>query len=98
MWDGISEDGAAGRTVTELKKGDKIEPVYYSIDEDGNDKDDYIGEEYTLKGDLQIDYDLLYPGDYLYAFCIDDIYGDYLVTDFAEFNLDKKGNVSFYTE
>lgn len=98
VWDGIDESGAADRTIHELKKDDIIIPMYYCIDDKGNDIEDFTGLKYKIKDDLTIDYDLLLYGDYSYAFCIDDIFGDYLVTDAAGFNVDRKGRVSFFTE
>ncbi len=98
VWDGISENGAADRTAHELSKGDKITPLYYCIDDEGNDIDNFTGLSYKINDDFYIDYDLLLDGDYTYAFCIDDMFGDYLVTDAAEFNVDRKGNVSFYLD
>ena len=35
-------------------------------------------------------------GVYLFAFCIDDIYGDYYMTDFATFEIDQWGDVYYY--
>ena len=43
------------------------------------------------------DYDLLYDGDYYYCFCIDDIYGDYYLTDIASFYVEGD-EVGFYVE
>ena len=40
---------------------------------------------------------MLYDGDYYYCFCIDDIYGDYYLTDVANFYVDGE-EVGFYTE
>ena len=37
----------------------------------------------------------MYPGEYLYAFCIDDIYGDYYLTDFEIFYVTEDGEVEF---
>ena len=36
-------------------------------------------------------------GDYLYAFWIDDIYGDYYLTDYVMFSVDGE-EVGFYEE
>jgi len=100
-WEGIDEYGASGRDIVKLRKGDKITPVYYCIDEDGEDLDEYEGEAYTItseKGKPKIDYDYLYAGDYSYAFCITDIYGDEYVTDLVGFHLSENGGVSFYED
>ncbi len=96
-WEGIDECGASSRDIVKLQKGDKIRPLYYSIDEDGEDAGDYEGEAFTVKGKkLKIDYDYMYPGDYAYAFCITDVYGDDYITDPAEFHINKRGEISFY--
>ena len=100
-WEGIDEYGASGKDIVKFKKGDKITPLYYCIDEDGEDLDEYEGEEYTVnseKGKLKIEYDYLYAGDYSYAFCITDIFGGEYVTDLVSFHLSKNGNISFYEE
>ena len=100
-WEGIDEWGASARDIIKLRKGDKITPLYYCIDEDGEDLDEYEGEQYTItseKGTLKIKYDYLYAGDYSYAFCITDIYGDDYVTDLISFNLSNSGEISFYED
>ena len=54
-----------------------------------------MGEEFKVKGTLEIYYDLLEPGDYYYMFCIDDIYNDYYLTDAVIFTIDEDGGVWF---
>lgn len=98
-WGGIDESGASSKDFIKLQKGDEIIPTYFCIDEDGEDIDEYEGDPYVVsgkKGKLKIDYDYLYVGDYGYSFCITDIYGDDYVTDLAEFNINKNGDISFY--
>ena len=55
----------------------------------------YQGEEYTVSGSIEISYEAMYPSSYLYAFCIDDIYGDFYMTDVVEFTIDEDGNITF---
>lgn len=89
-WDGIDEEGASARDIIKLKKGDVITPAYYCIDEKGKDQEEYEGQPYTIKeksGKPAIRYDYIYEGDYAYAFCITDVYGDDYITDPAEFNV-----------
>lgn len=89
-WDGIDEEGASARDIIKLKKGDVITPTYYCIDEKGKDQEEYEGQPYTIKeksGKPAIRYDYIYEGDYAYAFCITDVYGDDYITDPAEFNV-----------
>ncbi len=98
-WDGIAESGASARDIIKLQKGDEIIPTFYCIDESGEELEEYEGDPYIVKekkGSLKIAYDYLYIGDYAYAFCITDIYGDDYVTDLAEFNIDEEGEISFY--
>ena len=99
-WDGInSESGASSRDIVKLKRGDKIVPLYYSysIENDYEEEDGYgyYGDEYVFDGEPEIYYDYMYPGEYLYAFCIDDIYGDYYMTDFITFYINENYEVEY---
>ena len=95
-WDGIDENGAAAKNIVKLKDGDVITPLYYAYGMEDDGEYMYEGEEFTVSGTLEITYDIMLSGDYLYAFCIDDIYGDYLITDPVMFNVDEYGEVFFY--
>ena len=98
-WDGIDEYGAASRDIIKLKSGDVIVPLYYAYSlEDDDDEFQYVGTEYKVSGTIDISYDIMESGDYLYSFCIDDIYGDYYLTDPVMFNVDEDGEVTFYEE
>ena len=94
-WDGIDEYGSASRDIYKLENGDKIVPLYYAVYEDSEEETLYEGEEYVVSGKLEVSYDYMYSGSYYYAFCIDDIYGDYYVTDMVVFDIDEDGNISF---
>ena len=96
-WDGVDESGALSREIVKLRQGDVITPLYYAYEIESEDEFYYEGEEYTFTGEPEIYYDLMEDGDYLYAFCIDDIYGDYYLTDFAGFFIED-GEVGFYEE
>ncbi|MBO4914564.1 MAG: hypothetical protein J5449_05095, partial [Oscillospiraceae bacterium] len=87
-WDGLSECGAASRELIKIKNGDVIVPTYTAYSLYGDDEFVYVGWEYTVSGSLEIYYDIMEDGDYFFAFCIDDIYGDYYVSDFAEFTVE----------
>ena len=96
-WDGIDERGASDKGIIKLQKGDTIVPTYFCIDDEGEDLDEYEGDPFTLTSKtLPVDYDYLYAGDYSYAFCITDIYGDDYISDLAQFHLAKDGTISFY--
>ena len=98
-WDGLDSHGAAAREFKKLKEGDKIVPQYKSITlDDKMTETDYEGQEYTVGADMEIVYGLMSEGDFMYAFIIEDMYSDYLMTDLTAFNVDDKGNVSFYEE
>ena len=94
-WEGISEAGAAAREIVKLKDGDKITPAYFAFSMEGDEESEYSGQEYTVSGSLEINYDLMQPGIYYYSFCIDDIYGDYYVSDHVTFNVDENGEINF---
>ncbi|MCM1054791.1 MAG: clostripain-related cysteine peptidase [Bacteroides sp.] len=102
VWDGIDENGSAARDVYQLKAGDVIEPCYYAYDAETLEYAfDFYGWEYVCDGELRIDYDCLYDGDYYYAFEIYDYYGNSLYTDFVLFGAesDEYGGIDlFYYE
>ena len=88
-WDGIT-DSVAAKGVQKLKKGDKIEVVYYISDDSEIRADVYKWND----GD-NIIYEYLPESDYYYSFCIEDIYGDYYFTDDALFSIDENGEIFF---
>lgn len=93
-WDGIGNNGISSRDIVKIGTGDTIVPMYYSYDWD-DEEDVYYGEEYDVEGKLRVDYSLLLEGEYLYSFCIDDVYGDYYMTDPVAFYVDADGEVMF---
>ena len=97
-WDGIDQSGAAAKQIKKIVAGDKIVPLYSSISLKENDDTESLwsGQEYVVDGAFEIVYALLDESDYLYAFCIDDIYNDFYLTDFIEFAVDADGNTYFY--
>ena len=97
-WNGINENGAADREIIKLQEGDVIIPRYYSYNVDTWEEGEYVGWEYVVEGEPEIYYDVMETGLYLYAFCIDDIFGDYYLTDFVLFEVDEQGDVYFYPE
>ncbi len=95
-WDGIDESGFAAKGLTPIQSGDVIVPLYNAWDENGEEIT-YEGEEFKVKGKLKIRYELLYEGEYLYNFIIDDVHGNSLVTDGVVFTVDENGEV-YYEE
>lgn len=88
VWDGIDESGFSARGSRELTDGDEIVPLYtaYVLDSD----EEYIseGDTFIYAGDDTLEFWLLPDGEYLYSFCINDIFGDFYLTE----------DVSFYVE
>ena len=96
-WDGIDENGSAARNIIPLKEGDVIVPTYTAYSMDGDDELPYYGSEYTVDSETAIYYDLMEPADYRYLFSIDDIYGDYYLSDAVQFSVNEDGSISFQT-
>lgn len=96
-WDGLDEYGAASRDIIKIEPGDVIVPRYYAYSIESWDELEYVGWEYVVTDETEIRYDVLEDGDYLFAFRIDDIFGDYLLTDFARFNV-QDGEAYYYPE
>ena len=88
VWDGQDESGAVSRINRELTEGDIITPIYTAYDLNSDDEYDYYGEEYECDGEDEIYFTFLPDGDYLYAFCINDIYGNYYQTDPVSFTIE----------
>ena len=95
-WAGIDENGMAAKDIVQLKEGDKIVPIYYSYAVNSDDESYYYGGEYVFEGAPEIYYDIMESADYLFAFCIDDIYGDYYLTEYVMFNVEENGDVYYY--
>ncbi len=93
-WDGIGESGAASRNIVKIERGDTIVPLYYSPDWDDGESV-YQGEEYDVTGKFKVNYALLDEDAYMYSFCIDDIYGDYYMTEPVTFYVFEDGDVMF---
>ncbi|MBR1832192.1 MAG: hypothetical protein IJ784_07145 [Ruminiclostridium sp.] len=92
-WDGIDENGMAAREVRKLKAGDKIAPIYYILGDDDSDST-YTADAYEWADGDNVIYAQLPNGDYYYAFSIDDVYGDYYLTDPVVFTVSDDG-ISF---
>ena len=81
IWNGQDESGASSRITQQLQPGDIITPLYTAYDLNSDDSYYYYGEEYEYDGDPELYFETLPDGDYLYSFCINDIYGNYYLTD-----------------
>ena len=94
LWDGIDENGIAARPSGTLQPGDRIMPLYDAFSMTTDDEYIYFGEEYLWQNGDALGFEMLMDGDYLYTFCINDIYGGSYITDFVEFTLDN-GDILF---
>ena len=96
-WDGIDECGAADRETVKIKKGDVIVPLYDAFDADDESVEaTYEGEPYKVaQKTLKIEYDYLPAAVYSYSFCIEDVYGDTMTTDYVNLEVDEKGQTYF---
>ncbi len=88
IWNGQDESGASSRITTQLQTGDIITPLYTAYDLNSDDSYYYYGEEYEYDGDPTLYFETLPDGDYLYSFCINDIYGNYYQTDPVSFSIE----------
>ena len=97
IWDGINENGSASRELYQLQIGDRICPCYPAYDSlTGEYVDDFYGDDYVYTGNAGIGEELLYEGDYYYAFEIYDLYDNTVYTDFVLFGVDEDGELYYY--
>ncbi len=97
-WDGI-ENGAASREIRKLKAGDSIAVIYSIMNTSDDDGDqEVVMDEYIWADGDNVVYTTLPAGDFYYGFAIDDVYGDFFITDFVVFAIDENGDISFYEE
>ncbi|MGN1340979.1 MAG: clostripain-related cysteine peptidase [Oscillospiraceae bacterium] len=88
VWDGIDENGMASRDIYAVNQGDRITPMYFVMAVESDDEGYWYGSEYVFESQPQVYFDLLPDGEYLYNFNIDDIYGDFKMTDFVNFTIE----------
>ncbi|MBP0983577.1 MAG: Clostripain family protein [Oscillospiraceae bacterium] len=96
-WAGIDpQTGAAARETVRLKDGDVITPLYLAISDDFSE---YIDAgEYTVSGDIVIEYLTLLEGDFSYSMTLYDVYGNCYFTNMVTFTCDENGDVYFYPD
>ena len=97
IWDGVDASGAVARSGYDLQPGDVITPLYDAYSLDNGEEFRSSGSEYRYDGDDRLSFEWLPDGDYLYRFCINDIYGNYLLTDAVKFAVED-GEIYFYPE
>jgi len=90
--EGYDANGSPARGYQRLEAGDVIYPLYDLLYWDAQDElqtDTFYGEEIVVGSrPLRFDYEPVEPGDYSYAFCLNDVYGGYQFTDFIELSFD----------
>ncbi len=97
VWDGVDESGAVARSGYDLQPGDRITPLYDVFNLDGEAVYIRNGNPYAYDGDERLSFEPLPDGDFLYRFVINDIYGDYLLTDAVTFSIED-GEIWFWPE
>ncbi len=86
--EGYDDNGNPARGYDNLKKGDLVVPLfdlmYWDADEEMQ-LETYQGEAIEV-GDKPLEFgrDAVEEGVYFYSFCLNDVFGDYQFTDFAE--------------
>ena len=94
IWDGISDDGYSSRPTGGLNPGDVIVPVYDAYEAGTFEEVTYSGVPYTFAGTDDLCFGLLPEGEYLYSFCINDIYGGAWYSDPMDYTF-ADGNITF---
>lgn len=94
VWGGIDgQTGAAGRETVKIKDGDVITPLYLAVTEEAND---YVeGVDFTVNGDIPIDYSPLGDGFFSFSMVLYDVYGNYYYTPAISVVIDVNGEVYF---
>ena len=93
-WDGIDDNGFASRPGQALKAGDRIVAVFKAFDPNTFEQSSYTGEEYVWSDGDTLGFGPLPDGEYLYSFCINDIFGGSYATPNADFAI-SDGSISF---
>ncbi len=87
--EGFNDAGMALRGYQTLKQGDVVVPQYELIywNNNGDEQSEpFVGDPITVGegGTIAFGYDDVETGaDYMYGFCLNDVYGDYQYTDFT---------------
>ena len=84
----------ASRPGSTLNPGDRIVPLYDAFSLSSDEEFQYYGEEFVWEDGDELYFDLLPDGEYLYAFCINDIFGGSYLTDFVNLYIED-GDILF---
>lgn len=88
VWEGISENGQAGRKSGEIKEGDVICPIYETSDYYTGEEGVIYGDEYRAGADFNISVGTLPDADYYYSYEILDIFGNSVFTEATVFSVE----------
>jgi hypothetical protein len=84
-WPGINhQTGMAAKEIIEVKKGDKITPVFFAYNYETDEDSEYEGDTFVVKNELTVDYAELPEGEYLYGFYVIDYAQNESVSDFVD--------------
>lgn len=92
-WDGLDEFGQAAKELQPIKSGDKIVPIYISVDAQTGETEEIKGDTYKVQKDFNIQEMTLCKGEYFYNFSVMDLYGSSLYLDILEFYVNENGEV-----
>lgn len=88
VWEGISDNGQAGRTNASVKEGDVIRPIYETSNYNTGQEGIAYGSEYVVGSDFNITVGVLPDADYYYSYEIVDIFGNSTFTDETVFTVE----------
>ena len=94
-WGGIDyQTGASARETVPIRNGDVIKPLYWALTDNG---EDYIANdlEYTVNGEIKIEFEPLGNGNFSYSMILYDVFGNYYFTNTAAVSVDENGYVVF---
>lgn len=81
-WDGVdNETGMSTREITQLKDGDRISPLFQSINADTGESTTYRMESFVVDGPVALKESDLQNGDYLYQYAVTDVFGRITYSD-----------------
>ncbi len=87
-WRGIDESsGMPDKDIIKISAGDEVIPLFYYYDE-ATDEEGYTeGDPFIVGDSMELTYDWLPEGNYLYGFSIIDYSGNETLSEFAEIEL-----------
>jgi hypothetical protein len=89
-WAGIGEtSGMPDKNIMKIRPGDVIIPQFYYYDEETEEEGYVDGDAFTVGDTIDLEYDFLPDGNYLYGFSIVDYGGNETLTDFVEIVLEE---------